>query len=121
MRTSGRTSLDGATLTWSQPDTILDEHAVGYVDLTDRVAWTVFGAASFGMGRVAAGAIDVGVLSGGIGAYDVCALVPVIQGAGGKITDVDSTPISIRPPRGCVVAATPELHDEVLATLTPPV
>lgn len=112
--TSGRTALDGATLSWSQPDKVLDEHRGGVGVLTERVAWQVFGAASYGFGRLAAGAIDICAYSGSIGAYDVCALVPIIQGAGGAISDANGDAITTLTPRACVAAATPELHQEVL-------
>ncbi|MBL3687462.1 phosphatase [Leucobacter zeae] len=118
VRTSGRTELDGATLAWSQPDHVLDEHRAGYGSLVERVAWSVFGSASYGFGRLASGAVDVAAYSGGIGAYDVCALVPIIEGAGGAISDGDGSPITIRQPRACVAAATPELHARVLSELS---
>lgn len=117
VRTSGRTELDGATLSWSQPDQVLDVHRSGVAALTKRVAWRVFGAASYGYGRLAAGAIDVCAYSGGIGAYDVCALVPIIEGAGGTITDGDGFPITTKTPAACVAAATPDLHKKVLHVL----
>lgn len=117
VQTSGRTELTGATLSWSQPDCVLDVHRDGFRVLSDRAAWSVFGAASYGFGRVAAGAIDVAAYSGSIGAYDVCALVPIIEGAGGAISDGDGSPITIRQPLACVAAASPELHASVVATL----
>lgn len=117
VRTSGRVELEGATLSWSQPDNVLDVHRAGFDALTGEVAWSVFGAASYGFGRVAAGAVDVAAYSGGIGAYDVCALVPIIEGAGGAISDSDGTPITIEQPLACVAAATPELHARVVETL----
>lgn len=117
IRTSGRTELDGATLSWSQPDKILDEHREGYAALTERTAWSVFGAASYGFGRLAAGAIDVAGYSGGIGPYDVCALVPIVEGAGGVITDGLGAPITIDNLDACIAAASPELHVEALRAL----
>ena len=117
VRTSGRKELDGATLSWSQPDNVLEEHREGYRMLSDLTAWRVFGAASYGFGRLAAGAIDVAAYSGGIGAYDVCALVPIIEGAGGAISDSDGSPITIAQPRACVAAATVELHARAIDVL----
>lgn len=117
VRTSGRTGLDGATLSWSQPDNVLDEHREGFRMLKEKTSWSVFGAASYGFGRLAAGAIDVAAYSGGIGAYDVCALVPIVEGAGGAISDSDGARLTIRQPRGCVAAATPELHARTLQVL----
>ncbi len=118
--TSERTELDGATLSWSQPDNVLEEHREGLRTLMTRAAWSVFGAASYGFGRLAAGAIDIAAYSGGIGAYDVCALVPIIEGAGGVITDGDGAPLTTRNPRACVAAATPELHAQALDVLNGP-
>ncbi|WP_164234842.1 inositol monophosphatase family protein [Microbacterium hydrocarbonoxydans] len=120
VRTSGRKDLSGATLSWSQPDNVLDEHREGFRSLSALAAWSVFGAASYGFGRLAAGAIDVAAYSGGIGAYDVCALVPIVEGAGGRITDADGSPLTLAPPRGCVAAATPALHARVIHVLNTP-
>lgn len=117
VRTSGRIDLDGATLAWSQPDKVLEEHREGHDLINERVAWTVFGAAAYGFGRLAAGAIDVAACSGSIGSYDICALVPIVEGAGGAISDSDGSPITIAPPTGCVAAATPELHRTVIEAL----
>lgn len=117
IRTSGRSELDGATLSWSQPDKVLDEHREGYAEIASRTAWSVYGAASYGFGRLAAGAIDVAGYSGSIGAYDVCALVPIIEGAGGAISDGHGAPITIAHPDACIAAATPELHREALRAL----
>ncbi len=117
VRTSGRRELDGATLSWSQPDKVLEKHRGGLEALNERVAWRVFGAASYGFGRMAAGAIDVCGYSGSIGAYDVCALVPIIEGAGGRITDGFGEPITTRTPEACLAAATPELLAEALRVL----
>ena len=49
--------------------------------------------------------------------YDIQALIPIIQGAGGVITDWRGGPAD----QGgdVVAAATPELHAEVLSQLTP--
>ena len=88
-----------------------------HAELTERVAWTVFGAAAFGFGRLAAGSLDIAVCSGAIGAYDVCALVPIVEGAGGRITDDEDQPLTIRTPHACIAAATPQLHAETLRVL----
>ncbi|GAB3191424.1 inositol monophosphatase family protein [Nesterenkonia suensis] len=114
IRTSGRQELEGATLSWSQPDQVLDEHRKAVAALDEQVAWRVYGAASYGFGRLAAGSIDVSIYSGGFGTYDVCALVPIIEGAGGVITDGRGDPITTTDPVACLAAATPELHRQVL-------
>jgi len=47
--------------------------------------------------------------------WDVAALVPVIRGAGGVITDSKGGPAY--PADSVVAAATPELHAQVVAAL----
>lgn len=118
VRTSGRTELDGAVMAWSDPEAvILDDHGRGRDALIERTAIRIYGIASFAFGRLAAGSIDVCVYSGGIGTYDVCAFVPIVEGAGGRATDGYGERISLREIQSCVAAASPELHAEAVATL----
>ncbi len=49
--------------------------------------------------------------------WDIAALLPVIRGAGGVITDWQGGPAY--PAQSTIAAATPELHAKVLATLNP--
>ena len=53
----------------------------------------------------------------GLKPYDIQALIPIIQGAGGVITDWRGGPAD----QGgdVIAAATPDLHGEVLNRLTP--
>lgn len=117
VRTSGRLDLDGATVSWSNPETVLDAHREGRTAFNERTAWRVFGAAAFGFGRLASGAIDLAVESGTVGAYDICAFVPVIEGAGGVVTDAFGDRITLDSTLSCLAAATPELHAEALRVL----
>ena len=49
--------------------------------------------------------------------WDIAALVPIIRGAGGVITDWSGGPAF--PAKSTVAAATPALHAQVIATLNP--
>ena len=117
IRTSGRTSLDGATVSWSNPEVVLEAHRAGREEFNARTAWRVFGAAAYGFGRLASGSVDLAVESGTVNAYDVCAFVPVIEGAGGVVTDAFGTRITLRSTLTCLAAATPELHAAALRAL----
>ena len=63
---------------------------------------------------LAAGSIDV-VVEAGLKPYDIVALIPIIERAGGVITTVEGGPAE----KGCdiVAAATPELHAAAMAAL----
>ena len=117
VHTSGRTTLDGATVSWSNPEMVLEEQRAGREVLNHRTAWRVFGAAAYGVGRLASGAIDVAVESGTVGAYDICSFVPIIEGAGGVVTDGFGAPITTATKLTCVAAATRELHEEAIRVL----
>jgi myo-inositol-1(or 4)-monophosphatase len=49
--------------------------------------------------------------------WDIAALVPIIRGAGGVITDCQGGPAF--PATSTVAAATPALHAQVIRTLNP--
>jgi len=120
VRTSGRVRLDGATVSWTNPELSDEAHIYGREEVLRRSAWRVFGAAAYGVGKVASGAIDLAVESGNVNVYDMCAFVPIIEGAGGSVTDGLGSPITLRSQLSCLVAATPELLAETLEALTRP-
>ncbi|MBX2804280.1 MAG: histidinol phosphate phosphatase [Myxococcales bacterium] len=78
------------------------------------ISW---GGDAYNYGALASGQVDV-VVEHGLALHDYAALVPVVQGAGGKITDWDGQPLSpASGPRSVLAAGCPELHRQVLAWL----
>lgn len=67
-------------------------------------------------GLLASGHIDVMVESNN-GIYDFMALVPVVEGAGGKITDWDGNVLSMDSDGTVLATGDPSLHDQALAIL----
>jgi histidinol-phosphatase len=65
---------------------------------------------------VADGSVDVAVEVGGLALWDVAALVPIVEEAGGRLTDVTG---AARADGGSAVTTNGHLHDIVLAALTP--
>lgn len=62
----------------------------------------VWGGDCYAYGLLASGFVDV-VIEDSLSPYDFCALVPVVQGAGGQITDWSGAPLTIKS-KGDVVA-----------------
>lgn len=79
-----------------------------------RVRATRYGADCYAYCLLAAGHIDV-VIEAGLKPYDIVALIPIIESAGGKVTTWDGG----SPARGGRIVATgdPALHEQVLALL----
>ena len=51
--------------------------------------------------------------------HDFLALVPVVEGAGGMITDWQGNPLDLLAGRQVLATANPTLHEQALARLDP--
>jgi inositol-phosphate phosphatase/L-galactose 1-phosphate phosphatase/histidinol-phosphatase len=84
--------------------------------LTGRVRQTVYGADCYAYGLLASGFIDL-VVEARLKPYDYCALVPVIEGAGGIVTDWEGKPLTTRSDGRVVAAGDARVHRAALAAL----
>jgi histidinol-phosphatase len=65
---------------------------------------------------VADGSVDVAVEVGGLALWDVAALLPIVEEAGGRLTDLAG---AARADGGEAVTTNGHLHDAVLGALRP--
>lgn len=70
-----------------------DIHA--FARLTERCRTTVYGADCYAYGLLASGTVDL-ICEASMQPYDFCALVPVVEGAGGIVTDWDGAPLGLK-------------------------
>lgn len=110
--------LSHALMSSSNTEPVLPEHRAGYEALIATTQWRVYGAACYSYGCLAAGRIDLSVDSGGMREVDYCALVPVIEGAGGVITDWQGKPLTLYSASTVVAAGDPLLHQHAIALLS---
>ena len=68
-------------------------------------------------GMLASGLIDI-VIEDTLKAHDYMALVNVIEGAGGIVTDTYNKEINLDSKGSIIATANPELHKEVVKVLT---
>jgi histidinol phosphatase-like enzyme (inositol monophosphatase family) len=85
--------------------------------LWDAVAMRRWGGDCYAYCQLAMGGIDL-VVEQGMAPHDFMALVPVVTGAGGVITDWTGAPLTLASGGQVVAAATPRLHQEALALLS---
>ncbi len=117
VRTRAVTRIGDATLLTSDPVVIAREpEARGYASLMGRAKLARTWGDCYGYLLVATGSADV-MYDPIMNPWDIAALVPVIRGAGGVITDSAGRPPY--PARSIVAAATQELHAQVIAALNP--
>ena len=85
LKTSGVTELSQATLMTSDPRLFLPRGAQRFALLESAVQMSRYGADCYAHAMVAAGEIEM-VAESGLKSYDIAALIPVIEGAGGVVT-----------------------------------
>ena len=91
-----------------------DETRQKFMGVVDRCRFSRFGTECLGYGMLASGFVDL-VIEGGLSAYDIMPLIPIVEGAGGIITDWQGNAALNG---GLIVAATNKrLHEEVLELL----
>ena len=111
---SGVTDLSMATLFTTTPHLFRDEKRRRYDDVESRVKLFRYGCDCYAYCMLAAGFVDL-VIETALQPYDIVALVPIIEAAGGIVTNWDGS----RPEAGgnIIAAATPELHKAALAIM----
>ncbi|HJU30762.1 MAG TPA: inositol monophosphatase family protein, partial [Hyphomicrobiaceae bacterium] len=102
-------------LTATHPDMFAPPHeTAGFAELKSRVRMTRFGGDCYGYCLLAAGFVDL-VVEAGLKPYDIVALVPIIEAAGGVVTGWDGGPAA---GGGRIVAAGDKrVHREAVAIL----
>lgn len=115
-RTRNCTSIAEATLYTTTPDMFTPDEWARF-DRTSRAAYARrFGGDCYGYGMLASGYIDA-VVESNLMPYDYLAIAPVVQAAGGVITDWEGRPLGLHSGSRVVAAATPQLHAALIASL----
>ncbi len=115
LRVSGQTELAESILLCTHPDMFAaGEEAAAFARVQAAVRLSRFSGDCLNYGYVATGYADL-VIEAQLQPYDVIPLIPIIEQAGGVITDRDGN----RPLAGgwAIAAATPELHRTALELL----
>ncbi|MEN8196984.1 MAG: histidinol-phosphatase [Pseudomonadota bacterium] len=111
VRTAPRGGLGDAVL-WSTSPHMFDEveaERAGFARLRESVKFVHYGGECYQYAMMASGQIDL-VVEGDMDPYDYCAHVPIIEGAGGVISDWQGGPLGLASGDKVLAAASPELH-----------
>ncbi len=118
IKTRSPQSLAEATLLTTDLFTVAKLHdPAGFDRLTRSVKYCRTWGNCYGYALVAAGYVDVMVDPILGGPWDIVALIPIIRGAGGVITDYYGTEPSHESKRHLIAASSKQLHSEVLKVL----
>jgi len=108
--------LSGALLSTSNPDYYGEADAPALERLKAATRWTVYGGSCMAYAQIASGRIDVGI-DVAFDPFDYLALVPVIEGAGGVISDWAGVPLTLDSGDRLIAAGDARIHDQALKIL----
>jgi inositol-phosphate phosphatase/L-galactose 1-phosphate phosphatase/histidinol-phosphatase len=112
-RSAATHALEDATLNATTPDMFSPEEWRVFSRMSEVVRFRQFGADCYAYGLLACGFTDL-VLEAGLGRFDYLALVPVIEGAGGCISDWQGHPLTFDSAGQALASANETLHTRAL-------
>ncbi|MCC9620951.1 histidinol-phosphatase [Thalassospira sp. MA62] len=108
--------LKAATFFTTAPELFGGDAQKAYHAVAEKCRVPMYGVDAYAYGLTALGLADT-VVEFGLQPYDFCALVPVVEGAGGVVTDWAGKPITIDSAGDVVASGDAHCHQDVLATI----
>ena len=118
IRARETSELHQAIACLSDPDAYHGSTAHGFRAIQRGSRWNVYDGGCLGFAALAAGQLDLSLCGPTMDAFDICALVPVVEGAGGLITDWQGGSLTLASRGEIVASATPILHGRALEILS---
>lgn len=109
-------TLSAAILTNSNQDYLPPDGRPVLDALREKTGARIYGGASLNYGLLAEGRTDL-ALDGGQKVHDFAPLRPIVEGAGGIVTDWEGRPLTLESPGTLIGAGDPERHREALALI----
>ncbi len=110
-------ALSGALLSTSNPDFYGEVDSPALQRLKTETRWTVYGGSCMAYAQIASGRIDIGI-DVAFDPFDYLALVPVVEGAGGVISDWDGAPLTLDSGDRLIATGDARIHAQALEILT---
>jgi inositol-phosphate phosphatase/L-galactose 1-phosphate phosphatase/histidinol-phosphatase len=110
-------SLARATLFATAPDMFVGSDAPAFDRLRRSVKLTRYGADAYAYALVATGFVDL-VCEASLKPHDWCALAPVVEGAGGIMTDWSGAPLTVASDGRVLACGDKRVHAEALRLLS---
>ena len=119
VRTRRCKELSQATFCTTSPDLFAGDDVKAFKRVRDKAQYTIYGGDCYSYGLLANGLVDV-IIETGLKPHDFAALVPVIKGAGGMITDWNGEALNLHSDGRVLVTGDDRLHAEMLKLLQSP-
>lgn len=116
IRTRPCAELRTAILSTSNPDIMSEAERTALAALRERTAWRIYGGCCMSYGLLAAGRTDLAI-DGGLKLFDYAPFRPLIEGAGGVITDWQGRAVTLQSGSQVLAAGDAARHREALACI----
>ncbi|MGZ3304490.1 MAG: histidinol-phosphatase [Asticcacaulis sp.] len=117
LRVRDTSALAGAVIGTTDPNLFKGAETAAYNRLLDAVKLARYGCDAYAFAMVALGTMDL-ALETGLKAWDIEAIIPVIENAGGFVTDWNGAPVG-QDGGQVIAAASRALIDQAVAHLSP--
>lgn len=108
--------LPNAVVFTTSPDAYEDGDLDALDRLRDKVGLMRYGTDCYAFGLVAAGHADIAIECG-VSDYDYCALVPIVEAAGGMMTNWEGDPVTLGTDTRVIASGSAELHQAAISQL----
>jgi inositol-phosphate phosphatase/L-galactose 1-phosphate phosphatase/histidinol-phosphatase len=115
-RVSECKQLDQANILTSSPDFFNPEELKQFDQLCEHTRYRRYGGDCYTYAMLAGGWVDL-VVESGLFPFDYLPLVPIVEQAGGVISDWQGNALNLHSGPQVIAAATPKLHEAALAAL----
>lgn len=113
IRTRRCPDLKRAMLSASNPDFFDPGERPRFERLRQATQWRIYGGSCYSYGLLASGRTDIAI-DAGLSIHDYAPYVPILEGAGGLITDWNGEPVTVHTGRQILAAGDPARHAEAL-------
>lgn len=115
-RVSRCEQIAGCRLVSTSPDMLSEIELVGFRRVLRKTSFYRYGGDCYNYALLASGYVDL-VIESDLHPYDFCALVPVVEGAGGVITDWQGQPLNMQSEGNVLASSSQALHQQALEVL----
>ena len=113
-------ALEGASIATTSPHAFAEDDVDAYLRVVAKAypqrPWPVYGGDCYNYGLLAAGHLDI-VIESGLKLYDFAALVPVVEGAGGTMSDWQGNPLDANSDGRVLALGEPARLEDVLEAM----
>ena len=109
--------IAGCRLVSTSPDMFSPDQISGFKRLLGQTSFYRYGGDCYNYALLASGYVDL-VVESDLQPYDYCALVPVVEGAGGVITDWQGQPLNMQSKGDVVASSSQALHQQAIQVLS---